>query len=75
MQTNANFTSQVTTSTSFNFNFMLPAWTTISSLDGSTFRTVTFLLREDTCTISPILGILTLPPAIVNRQNKTTYHN
>lgn len=47
---------QVATSDNFNFNFMLPAITTISPLDGSTFRTVAFLFREGTFTISPIVG-------------------
>lgn len=51
-------TSQVVTSTSFNFNFIRPTWTNISSFDGSTFNTIASLLKAETCTVSPSLGSL-----------------
>lgn len=49
-------TNQNLIADTFNFNFSLPACTNISFFDGSTLRTVAFVPREETCTVSPTLG-------------------
>jgi hypothetical protein len=50
---------------------MLPVWTTISSLDGSTLKTAALLPREETYTISPTLGTWDFSATYIGERKST----